>query len=314
MKIKGDYKIDEREKTIFRVNHDKDNPYVIINREPITNPKLSFKAKGILAYLLSRPDGWEVNVPDLVNHSTDGPAAVRSGLRELREAKHIIYNPKREGGFIKKWVIEVYESPLKVIPPDVGGEEAETDLDSDFRNVGNSLDCDFLHEENLQVGNRREVLKNLNNNEFKQTSALSKNQIEKANKQVDYMVKSAQDTAKWPGREKMPEAITDLLDVFVEITGMKPSKSQLTDWLSTGQEWLDMGIKESDLREAYKKSKGPEGKIGGFLVNRPGSLTNTAGAIAGERRLNEGFKKKVIVDPMSRFNEYLERRENAPKP
>jgi hypothetical protein len=86
----------------------------------------------------------------------------------------------------------------------------------------------------------------------------------------------------WRGRERLPEPIRDLLDVFVEITGQHPSKGQLADWLATGQEWLELGITGNDLRKAYARANPPEG--GGFLVTRPGSLTSTAGAFAGERR------------------------------
>jgi hypothetical protein len=82
----AEYKIDGRPATIFRVIHDKDNPYVVINKTAIENPSLSFKAKGILAYLMSRPDGWEVSVADLVNRSVDGKASVRAGLQELEDA------------------------------------------------------------------------------------------------------------------------------------------------------------------------------------------------------------------------------------
>jgi hypothetical protein len=161
------YKIEGRESTIFRTVKNKDNPFVMIDHRPIGNPALSFKAKGILSYLLSRPDGWEVNVPDLVNHSTDGAAAIRSGLKELREARHIAYNPTRQGGYIKKWVIEVYEIPYDLPINEPETDQAEAALDDDFRNVGKSLDDDFLQVENLQVGNRGEVLKNLSNNESK---------------------------------------------------------------------------------------------------------------------------------------------------
>ena len=65
------YKIDGRPQTIYRVVKNKDNPYVMIDRRPVDNPTLSFKAKGILTYLLSRPDGWEVSVADLINSGSE---------------------------------------------------------------------------------------------------------------------------------------------------------------------------------------------------------------------------------------------------
>jgi hypothetical protein len=48
--------------TIFRCPHDKKNPYAQINREILTDPYLSWAAKGLLVYLLSLPDNWKIQV------------------------------------------------------------------------------------------------------------------------------------------------------------------------------------------------------------------------------------------------------------
>jgi len=151
---KQPYRIEGRPQTIFRVVKNKDNPYVMIDRRPILNKKLSFKAKGILAYCLCCPDGWEFNITDLVNHSTDGTHSVRSGIKELREAHHIAYSQVRdESGHISKWILELYEIPYDQ-PFDGDLEKAiEQSLDDDFQEVGKSLDCDFQQVENQQVDN-----------------------------------------------------------------------------------------------------------------------------------------------------------------
>jgi hypothetical protein len=107
-----EYKIAGRSSTIFRVVHDKYNPYVMINKTLLENPALSFKAKGIMAYLMSRPDGWEVSVADLINRSIDGKESVRTGLKELRDAGHMRHIPDRNRGKITGWHIEVYELPI----------------------------------------------------------------------------------------------------------------------------------------------------------------------------------------------------------
>lgn len=110
---RSEYKIGGRPATIFRTVKDKDNPYVMIDRRPIDNNKLSFKAKGILIYLLSRPDGWEVNMVDLVARSTEGLAAVKSGVRELQAAGHLrhLTIKEPETGKISAHLWEVYEAP-----------------------------------------------------------------------------------------------------------------------------------------------------------------------------------------------------------
>jgi hypothetical protein len=50
---------------------------------PLRDPRLSWKAKGIASYLLSKPPGWQIWTGDLIRRSTDGRDAVLAGLREL---------------------------------------------------------------------------------------------------------------------------------------------------------------------------------------------------------------------------------------
>lgn len=55
-----------------------------IDNDVAQNAGLSFKARGILLYLLSKPDDWEVAMSDVVNNSPrEGISSVRTGLEEL---------------------------------------------------------------------------------------------------------------------------------------------------------------------------------------------------------------------------------------
>jgi hypothetical protein len=145
---KGEYKIKGRPDTIFRVEKNPDNPYVTIDVRPILNPKLSFKAKGILTYFMSRPNGWEINMVDLVNRSKDGTASIRAGLKELKKAGHMEYVKERDQKQrITGWLIKVYEvSTLNPSP------------DSENRIVATEPDSENLKVENLKVENRTQVL------------------------------------------------------------------------------------------------------------------------------------------------------------
>lgn len=100
-----------KSKTIFRIEKNKDNPYVMIDRRLIENPLLSWKAKGLLAYLLSRPDDWTVRFRDLVNRAPDGAHTIRAAMKELRKAGHVKVTAERERGRVKQWVYTVYELP-----------------------------------------------------------------------------------------------------------------------------------------------------------------------------------------------------------
>jgi hypothetical protein len=57
--------------------------YLNVPSATVADGRLSFKARGILAYLLDKPAGWDVRSVAIAADSPDGKAAVQAGLREL---------------------------------------------------------------------------------------------------------------------------------------------------------------------------------------------------------------------------------------
>lgn len=101
--------------TIFRVN--KQTNYTVIHNSYVKYEKLSWKAKGILTYLLTLPNDWKININDLVKRSTDGINSLRAGIKELQEAGYIRRYPvKDEKGKIVEWAFDVYETPVDENP------------------------------------------------------------------------------------------------------------------------------------------------------------------------------------------------------
>ena len=219
---KAPYKIEGRPATIFHVAKNKDNPYVMLDRRPLENKKLSFKAKGILAYLMSRPDGWEVSVSDLVKRGADGKASVRAGLKELRDAGHMRYMVSRQQGRITGWIIEVYELPLTENLTDENPTDEIID-EGDTPQVGvttmrlsvsgGSPESDFQEVENQQVENRTQVLSTLSS---KKSSIKNNTHTEKPDF-VNLTVVEAM---------SIPE-----IKIFTQATGLHPGAGQLeTIW------------------------------------------------------------------------------------
>lgn len=92
--------------------HKRESPYVQIDKRPLEDERLSWKAKGILAYLLSKPPGWTVRREDIENHGSDGREAVQSGLKDLEAYGYaaLISEQGDKGQLIgKKWLVA--ESP-----------------------------------------------------------------------------------------------------------------------------------------------------------------------------------------------------------
>ena len=60
-----------------------------IHNEALADGRLSFKARGLLAFLLSRPPGWSTSAERLAKSGIDGERAVKSGLRELEQLGYL---------------------------------------------------------------------------------------------------------------------------------------------------------------------------------------------------------------------------------
>jgi len=97
--------------SIVRVTKDKN--YFHASNEPFNDPAMSWGARGIMGYLLSKPDGWEVRNYDLYRKSPDGRRKVNGYLGELKKAGYLrrykVYKPAMVGRGRIEWVTEIYE-------------------------------------------------------------------------------------------------------------------------------------------------------------------------------------------------------------
>jgi hypothetical protein len=97
----------------FRRPKDHEHPYAQISNAMLEDPELSFKAKGILSYLLSRCDEWDVYQSQLAELGPDGGSAVRSGIEELMEAGYLNRKKRRnDDGTFEEWEYIVRETPV----------------------------------------------------------------------------------------------------------------------------------------------------------------------------------------------------------
>ncbi|MGA5661693.1 DnaD domain protein [Bacillus bombysepticus] len=94
----------------FRVNKSKN--YTTINNTGLRDERLSWKAKGILAYILSLPDDWVFYMEEISTHAKDGIDSLRVGMKELKKFGYVRRFPvKNEKGKITNWETIIYEVP-----------------------------------------------------------------------------------------------------------------------------------------------------------------------------------------------------------
>jgi hypothetical protein len=92
---------------IMKAKHKSD--FFQMNNAPVQDPGLSWAAKGLLVYLLSLPETWEVHLRDLFARSICGRKPTQAALNELIAAGYVVKeqgkNKRRDTRYT------VYEDP-----------------------------------------------------------------------------------------------------------------------------------------------------------------------------------------------------------
>lgn len=157
--------------TYFVKQHRKDN-FTILDNTCIRDDRISWKAKGVHTYLMSLPDDWKIHISEIVNHSSDGKAALYSAIQMLEEYGYIkkIRNRRKDGCF-ENTVYQVFESP-----------EAK-DADTDVHPLTDFPDVDNPDMENPVLDNRTLLTTNKLNTD-KQRTELTNQESEKVSESV----------------------------------------------------------------------------------------------------------------------------------
>lgn len=77
-----------------------------ISNAALSDTRLSYRARGVLAYLLSRPIGWRTSAENLANTGAEGRDAIRTALNELETHGYLIR--EKQQGPDGRWSTDVY--------------------------------------------------------------------------------------------------------------------------------------------------------------------------------------------------------------
>lgn len=69
--------------SVIRVKHNKENPYVQLNKKALWDEKISLKAIGLWARCISRPDDWTFNIVEIIKNCKEGKTAIYGAINEL---------------------------------------------------------------------------------------------------------------------------------------------------------------------------------------------------------------------------------------
>lgn len=136
---------------IIRTKKDGSNPFVQIDKRPLSDNRISWRAKGIWVYLMSKKDDWTVISEDLIKQSTEGRDAVRVAMNELRKFGYAKLVNSQKG---REWF--VFEAPESARPdnpslPDSAKPEKPTPENrTDWKSATN----------NKEIGSNKDLRKN----------------------------------------------------------------------------------------------------------------------------------------------------------
>lgn len=125
----------------------KNQDYSVINNTVLKDKRLSWRARGIAAYLLTMPDDWSINSNHLWKSGTEGRDAVRNAMKELEESGYLIrtkYQTK-DGKWNTELVLGESPTPGKPTPG-----KPTPDFQALYKDTNNQIlrtDCANAHED-----------------------------------------------------------------------------------------------------------------------------------------------------------------------
>lgn len=127
--------------SVFKIEKSKN--YTVMSNYHLRDKNLSYKAKGLLSFMLSLPEDWDYSINGLVSISKEGVKAIRNILQELQRYGYLVIDKKQNevGQFEYEYLI--YEQPdTQKGDVDLGDVEKDIQINTNEINTNNKIDKD----------------------------------------------------------------------------------------------------------------------------------------------------------------------------
>lgn len=85
--------------------------FTIIGNEVLRDKRLSYRARGLLACVLSRPDDWRTSADSLAREGLEGRAAILTALKELETAGYLVRTRVQDKHGLWRTFSTVFDEP-----------------------------------------------------------------------------------------------------------------------------------------------------------------------------------------------------------
>ncbi|MEV4500891.1 hypothetical protein [Streptomyces klenkii] len=98
--------------------------FAILPTATLEDPRLSFRARGILAFLIAKPDDWEARTDAIARAGKEGRDAVRKAVQELKDAGYYRVVDDRRGDGTLRCYTEVFDTAQEWVAEEYREKEA----------------------------------------------------------------------------------------------------------------------------------------------------------------------------------------------
>ena len=128
---------------VFKIEKNKN--YTVMSNYHLRDKNLSYKAKGLLSFMLSLPEDWDYSINGLVAISKEGVKAIKNILQELQKYGYLVIKKKQNeiGQFEYDYLIYEYPEYQKG-DVDLGEVEKDTQINTNIINTNKQIDKDDI--------------------------------------------------------------------------------------------------------------------------------------------------------------------------
>lgn len=132
--------------SVFKIEKNKN--YTVMSNYHLRDRNLSYKAKGLLSFMLSLPEEWDYSMRGLEAISRESIKSIRNVLHELEDNKYLI-RTRMQGEHGKFYYdYSIYETPYNLSPyyqkgyTDKGNAQKDTQINTNIINTNKQIDKD----------------------------------------------------------------------------------------------------------------------------------------------------------------------------
>jgi DNA-binding MarR family transcriptional regulator len=219
-----------------KINFKKEQiPFTQVANQVLNDPNLTFKAKGIYAYLYSKPDGWDFAIDRIAKDSKESRLAVNTGLQELEANGYLLRERQANGRVAYLLQSQMSKIDMRDIEPNVENRQVrkpsltkiDTVSNKEIKEIKNSSNKEVTQKFSPEVYGMVDLLTDLikrNNPDWQMRGTVETwaSHIDKLHRidgrtfeQIAYMIKWTQHDQFWSqnilSTEKLREKFNDLI-------------------------------------------------------------------------------------------------------